>query len=110
MNLQSVIVLSIEEAREALVQFYADTIINDRPNLVEMIRENRLDRIVPNVPQLTSKQVADLCGELNLFQNLARSKQVPQVLVEVDCTYEIVFDIDNLEPENRWYVSKTVLK
>lgn len=108
MQVKSVLVLSVEEAREGLVQWYADTVINDRPNLVECIRDNTLNRFVPNLPAFSSEQIAELYGELNVGEKLAIEHKVSQVIVETQPGWDLrlVWDIENLDPKQRKYLAE----
>ena len=104
----SVLVLHPSEAKQILVDYYTNVLVNDRKNTRNFIETGTLLAFVPSFTNMSDAKVAELFGHLNLGQPLAKSIKIGQVVIEVDGNYTIVFDIENLHPESRWPVgSKT---
>src|ERR1019366_3798261 len=100
MKNKQVLILTVEEAREALVQWYTDMIVSDRGNVVDHVREGRLGQIMPKLNEYSPSAVAEQFGELNLGEEMTIHSGVDQILVELDAEhYVVVWDILNLEPK-----------
>lgn len=100
----SVLVLHPSEAKQILVDYYANALINDRANTRAHIENGTLSLFVPCFQGMSDVEVATRFGELNLGEALAKSLGIGQVVIEVAENYTIVFDIGNLKPIDRWPV------
>ena len=91
MKLQSVLIVTLDEAKEALIQFWAD-VLADRPNVVELLHEGKLD--IPNIAAMDAEKVANQYGDLCLGDKLLeRDRNVDLVVIRVgEWTYECAAD------------------
>ena len=91
MNTNKVLILTLEEAKESLVQFWAD-VLADRANTVEQLREGKLS--IPDIADYNASQIADQYGELCLGEKLLeQDESLDLVLVQTgDFTYEFGAD------------------
>jgi len=62
-----VMVLTAEEAREELAEFFADHLIDDRDNLLELIREGKLGRTVPDLSALSGGELARAYADIEFL-------------------------------------------
>ncbi len=103
MQVDKVVILSLEEAIEAFIQWNASMIMNDRQHLVDMMREQKLPQICHDPKSLTPTKMADLFAELNIGEDIALvcPDGIPdKVLVEVKPdTFELVWAFGNVEPK-----------
>jgi hypothetical protein len=67
MKIIQAVVLTVEEAKKELAQFFADYLADDRDNLLELISEGKLNRAVPNLPELTDIEVAQHYAEFEFL-------------------------------------------
>jgi hypothetical protein len=83
MQIVEVVVLTVEEARKELAQFLADVLADDRDNLLELISEGRLNKMVPNLPELTDAELARNYAEFEFLgdQYLNANPNVSKVLI-----------------------------
>lgn len=105
-----VVVLSLDEVYEDLMHWQADMIVNDRQNVLDHIRDGRLDLITWNIRKETHAQVVEHFAELNLGEKYAvlhhnRTGRKPsQVVVEMDTEHHtVVWDARNVEPDREVY-------
>lgn len=63
MKFQKALILSVDEVREQLVQFFAD-VAADRAAVVDALREGIFDKLIPNLKALTDLEAVNLHGEL----------------------------------------------
>ena len=98
MQVKSVLLLSFEEAREALVQFYAE-VLSDRNHLEEMIRDGSIQKL-PNIMTYNPKEVAELFDELGLGDHLCTEHNATQVVIDLKPSWEwqLVWDCENVNP------------
>ncbi len=91
MKLQKVLILSLDEAKEALVQFWAD-VLADRASVVELLQQGKLD--IPDFAEMEAAEVANQYGDLCLGDKLLeQDESVDLVVVQVgDWTYECAAD------------------
>ena len=69
-----VITISMDQAKDALANWYTDCLINDRQNTFECLRKTGITGFVPNcVNNLSNKQVMNLVGEFNLGEQFVKS-------------------------------------
>ena len=83
MKIVEVMVLTAEEARQQLAEFLADYLAGDRDNLLELIGEGRLNKTVPNLPELTDSELARNYAEFEFLgdQHLNANPNVSKVLI-----------------------------
>jgi hypothetical protein len=95
---KTVVILTLAEVKEVLVQWYADMVVKDRDNVVDHIREGRIAQLVPNLNEYTHLALIEQFAELNLGDDLLSG--VDQVLVKLDGPndYVVVRDVCDLEP------------
>lgn len=105
MKTHRVIEVTIEEAKEELARYYADTLVRDSVSTFEKVRDGMLGRVIPHFPTLEFNKVIELYGELNLGERVARIHWASQVIIANGCIWEVVFDIENLAPADRWSVA-----
>ena len=102
MQVDKVVILSLEEAIEAFIQWNANMIVSDRQHLVEMMRSQKLPELCHDPKSLTPTKMADLFAELNIGEDIALvcPDGIPgKVLVEVKPdTFELVWAFGNVEP------------
>lgn len=98
---QLVLVVSLAEAKQALIQWWADTIVNDHAAVVESLQsEQGIQSFVPNIHKLLAKDIAEIYGDLNLGGPLAKDQDVDQVVVELqDGYYVVAWDRRNVVDE-----------
>jgi len=107
----TVIELSDEEAKERLVNFYTDVLVNDRENTRDLIRDGRLGSAVVDLTKADEDKVAELFGELDLGRVIAEEQNASHVVIRTDdYKWEIVFDIDNVPPAKRWGPWRLILE
>lgn len=100
-----VVELTVEEAKESLIDQWTDTVVLDRDNTRELIANNELDKFVPDFKTVSPEWIAEQYGELNLGETTAMRVGASHVIVKThEYTWEVVFDIENLEPKNRWQI------
>lgn len=106
MRHESVLVMSIEEVKDHLLNWQADMIVSDRANVLDHLRHGAISEICPDLSKMDNEEMAELYGELNLGEKFAKEwyhnrKAVDQVLVEDGDKYIVVWDYDNLSPEDK---------
>jgi hypothetical protein len=91
MDMTTVLVLSLDEAREALIQFWAD-LLADRPRVVELLHAGKL--VVPNLANAPAAEITSQYGELGLGKNLlTQDQRLSAVLIQVsDVAFVCVAD------------------
>lgn len=98
MKISSVLELTIDEAREALIDFYADTVVKDRLTVREYIATGQPingynSKFVPDITGMYDVAIADKMGELNLAESIALENKVDKVVVNVgNNKLVVVFD------------------
>jgi len=107
-----VLVLSLDEVYNGILNWQADMIVNDRQNVLDHLRHGRLDRITWDVRRETPAQVVEHFAELNLGEahvvnHYTRTgRKVNQVLVEMDIEhYVVVWDVGNVDPDRKVFVT-----
>jgi hypothetical protein len=85
MKIVEVVVLTVEEARSELARFFADFLTDDRDNLLEMISQGRLNKTVPNLPELTDSELARNYAEFEFLGDryLNANPNVAKVLIPI---------------------------
>ena len=86
-----VCVLSVDEAREGLVQFFAD-VLADRANMVDLLQAGELHESIPSLHELSPEKIADLYGELCVGDKfMDEHPEYDLMMVQIDdCRYEMV--------------------
>lgn len=98
MNKPNILVISLEEAKDILANWWTDTAIGDRQALYESIRNS--EPFIPSLKAFSPNDVAETIAELNLAEKYGISRNCDQVVVEIDVEhYVVVWDIRNVEPE-----------
>jgi hypothetical protein len=80
---RKVIELSVDEARQMLVDWYFNVIINDPENTKELIATG-FDNLIPVVSQMKDYDVADQIGEFNLGEKIANEHDADIVMVRLN--------------------------
>lgn len=107
MQKKSVLVLSLAEAKEALFDFWADVVVNDRANIRELISKGTPinghgSPLVPDISNWSDTDIAKQFGDLELGNKLAKENNVDQIVVECkDYVNVVVWDIENVPPDER---------
>lgn len=65
-----VIILTLEEVKEALTQFYCSVLVSDPKNTYEVIKGGELDRFIPNVKIMQFDEATQRYRELDLGGDL----------------------------------------
>jgi len=106
MNTCKVVELSIDEAKDCLIEFYTDTLVNDRQNTRDLIRDGMFgteDQAIPNFKIITNERIVELFGEFDLGREIAKQHNASHVVIRIgDFKWGIVFHIGNLPPDERW--------
>ena len=105
MQTKKCLILTAEEARGILCNWYADMIVNDRANVLDHVRSGKMDQLIPNVAQMTDQEVANMVGELNAAEEWGVNAHVEKVLVDLgdnkNCNFSEVWDVENIDPKER---------
>lgn len=99
----SVVELSEDECRELVTDFYTKMILGDAGMVRDCILSGERFPL-PNsgVNKLSIKELADYVGEFNLGEQFAKEHGAKVVVVRIEeCRYEVVWDFDNLDPDDR---------
>ena len=102
MNTKMVKVLSVQEARELLVGFFAQFLReSDEVSLKEFLREG--NHFIPDIPQMSDNEVIEKVGELDIAVQVGLTEDgTDLVLVQTaDYIYEAIFDKQNVPPRER---------
>jgi len=115
MQTSVVVILSSEEARDLLCNFWASTAVNDYPALLDAIRKG--EEMHPKITSISDQRVAELIGELNLGEIVAVRastdlQRVDKVMVNYTVQVlgnpleinECVWNIENVPPNRRDWV------
>lgn len=83
----TVIVLSVEEAKTALIEYYADFVVANKKYVMECLRNG--EDLVPKISKLASIQIALIYLQLHLANTLVKKLRDEcihpwQVVIEVD--------------------------
>lgn len=81
MKIATVAVLTLEEAKSRVVDYYASVLFNDRQLLREIVETGNLRLAVPNLSVSTPSEIADLFAEFDLGRGEERDAE--RVLVEL---------------------------
>ena len=65
-----VVILSTEEAKALLIEFYTSFLVDDRENTKEIIESGDFHHSVPEIHKLTNKEICDIFNKLNLDDQL----------------------------------------
>lgn len=98
MERKTVVVLDQNDLREALVEHYVSFILNDRNNLVDMLR-NGTFRDLPDFSKADEALLVDSFRTLDLGNAVTRKQNVDLVLVKVGSSGFMVMNTP--QPENR---------
>jgi hypothetical protein len=81
-----VVALTAEEAREELAEFFVDHLIDDRDNLLELIRKGKLGRTVPDLPKLSGGELARVYAEFEFLADghLSDNPNAAAILIRTD--------------------------
>ena len=91
MQKNTVLVLTLEETREALVKHYTNFLVSNPAQLASLMREGRLDDL-PNLATANSRQLTKMYRENKVGDTLAAEEKVDTICVNVDCdTLEVVY-------------------
>ena len=97
------IIVTMDEAKEALVQFFAD-VLADRAAIVENLREGKIP-IPHDLDEIVSDpfKIAEQYGELCLGEELLKSNpDADVVFVQTgEWTYEFAADKNQLHPKDK---------
>lgn len=77
------LILTIDEVREQLVQFYANVLVNDRANVVELLRVGQLHSFIPDIANLSIDQLLNLYAELCVGDELIVNSDYDILVAEV---------------------------
>lgn len=100
MNTKLIIVLFLQEAKDALINWYADMIINDRSNLIDHIKEGKIQDICPDFSNPSFSELIKQIRDLNLGEQFVTGPDIQQVVIQfAEYAYEIIWDRGNLSPE-----------
>lgn len=110
-QVESVLTITIAEAKELLAKFWTNVLTEDVQNTGEVVRsymngnDMAFRKIVRDVSEMSQKQIADLFGELNLGEELTYDNNVKKVIIEINNNgyhqAEVVWDFENLDPKTR---------
>ena len=91
MKTKNVCIMTLEEAREGLCQFYAD-FMQDRCAMVEALRKGELRDIIPNISEMQPNQVVEAYGDLCVGDTfMVEHPEFDMLLIEFDNDqYEMV--------------------
>jgi hypothetical protein len=85
MQTKKVVVLTVDEAKEALVQAYTDVLVGDHKNTADMIRSGSI-KALGDIPSMSDKGIADQYAEMcHLGEELIKEDPtIDLVLVKLD--------------------------
>ena len=91
MKSQKVLIVTVDEAKEALVQFWAD-VLADRAHVVELLQEGKLD--IPRLAEMDAAEIASQYSDLCLGDKLLKDDaSADLVVVQVgEWSYECAVD------------------
>jgi hypothetical protein len=84
MKIVEVVVLTVEEAKKELAESLADILTDDRDNLLDLISGGRLNKMVPNLPELTESELARHYADFEFLadRHLNANPNVSKVLIQ----------------------------
>ena len=92
MEIRSIVILTVAEALDALYNWYADMIINDRQNVLDHLKEGKIGEICPNLNSFTPREIAERYAELEILPfGYTECKQVA-IEIPSEFTYIVVWN------------------
>lgn len=93
MNTHKVVELSVDDAKQMLVDFIHNTLVNDPVYLKELIRYEGFSDWFGPVDKMSNEDVSDRVGELNLGEAIAQKHDADMVVVRLDSlTSHVIYD------------------
>lgn len=97
MQKQVLVVLTVDQVREALADHYADFLTSNKDSLLTMIRTGKLTD-VPNLQNKSADDLAKLYRENLVGATVAKVEQVNMVAVQIGTRLEVVYTAPPVVP------------
>ena len=102
MKRYSVVEISLDEVKQAVLDWYTDVLMGNKENTSDMILSGLPSEIV-NFKSLTHSRLIELYQEFDLGRNLANKHYATKVIVEdEDEVAHVLFDLINVPENIRW--------
>jgi hypothetical protein len=110
MQKKTVLVLTVQEAKEAMVKHYTDFLVSNPTHLSTLIRDGKLDEL-PNFATVTPSQVTQMYRDNAVGADVAQRESVDAVFVQAGNTLETVYEkpapppvqAQKIEPQEQHY-------